>query len=625
MYYQYPIFSPINIGLTKEFVNGIVVSEYWDYIMHLTYSDSKYKGKTYTSYSIAESYRNGEKVRKRILWPIGKLSDIQAGQIRLICKMVKKPDQLLTQLKDVVVQESRAYLDLAVVNELWNQWQLDQAFDYDVTAGSLPTYTIAKILTINRCTDPCSHYSIPQWAKKSALEDVLKIDLSGLNDDKIYYELDKIYKNKISIENHLFNQSFKKRPESYKFINYDLTTSYFVGYNCDLSAFGKGKIECHGRRQVLLGVLINSEGYPFKWDVFPGNTAEVKTLKQNINACKTRFKLTDKNVTLVFDRGIISDDNANLIEEAKLKYISALDRNQIPSCGVSLKSLNGLSIEDKDAPSIPIPQGFLKYDDELYYHDNGVIGNKRFITGFNPTLLIEDRNNRDEKITFFENYLNEENKNLKNAQRDRQHDATKSRIVDELKRLKIHKYHEDPVLMPITITKRLQNGHVKSVKSFKIEIKMLTDVIAADRLLDGVCVFITNHTEQDDGGGFKVKPQSIVSAYRDKTKIEDVFKNVKSFLKIRPFFVNTEAHVKAVYTICILAYFINRYLSNQRKAIGEKDFLNSKELYAPFKDIDITTLEAKNTGETLKKAVKLPAVTQMLLEKLGMSHVVFDQ
>ena len=61
------------------------------------------------------------------------------------------------------------------------------------------------------------------------------------------------------------------------------------------------------------------------------------------------------------------------------------------------------------------------------------------------------------------------------------------------------------------------------------------------------------------------------------------------------------------------------------KALGEKDFLNSKELYAPFKDIDITTLEAKNTGEILKKAVKLPAVTQALLEKLGMSHIVFVQ
>ncbi|MBE7546406.1 MAG: hypothetical protein HS127_04535 [Planctomycetia bacterium] len=46
----------------------------------------------------------------------------------------------------------------------------------------------------------------------------------------------------------------------------------------------------------------------------------------------------------------------------------------------------------------------------------------------------------------------------------------------------------------------------------------------------------------------------------------------KIVLKNQAFFVNTEAHVKAVYTICILAYFINRYLSNQRKAIGEKIF-----------------------------------------------------
>lgn len=52
-------------------------------------------------------------------------------------------------------------------------------------------------------------------------------------------------------------------------------------YKCNLSAIGKGKKECPVRRQVLLGVLINNQGYPFKWDVFPGNTAEVKTLTVN--------------------------------------------------------------------------------------------------------------------------------------------------------------------------------------------------------------------------------------------------------------------------------------------------------------------------------------------------------
>ncbi len=591
--------------------------------MHLSYSTSKYKGQIYKSYSIAESYRDGKTPRKRTIYSIGKLTDQQADQIRLILKVVRNEDEVVTRLKDIVIQDTKAYLDIAVVNELWDQWQLDAAFEYGVTGSPIPTHTMARILTINRCTDPCSHYSVPIWANKTALEDVLKIDLSGLNDDKIYYELDKIHLNKISIENHLFNLTYKKEPESYGFINYDLTTSYFVGYKCNLSAFGKGKQECHGKRQVLLGVLINDQGYPFKWDVFPGNTAEVKTLKRNIIACKTRFKLGDKDVTIVFDRGIISDDNADLIEGAEMKYISALDRNQIPSCGVDLKPFKGLSL-DKATNVVSIPAGFKKYDDELYFYDSGAIGNKRLIIGFNPTLFKEDRSNRDEKIQVFKTYLKKENEDLKNAKRDRQLDATKSRVMNELKRLRIRKYYELPVLEPITVQRKLKDGTLKHINSFKAEIAIKNDVIKADKLLDGVCVFTTNHIEKQ-GRGFRVRPQTIINAYRDKTKIEDVFKNVKSFLKLRPFFVNTDAHVEAVYTICILGYFINKYLSNQRKAMGEKDYLNSRELFAPFKDIDIATLEDSNTGQRIRKAVKLPPDTKKLLERIEMPHVAFAQ
>jgi len=591
--------------------------------MHLSYSTSRYKGQTYKSYSIAESYREDKKVRKRIIWPIGKLTDQKANQLKLILEVVQSDDQVVTRLNDIVVQDTKAYLDIAVVNSLWDQWQLDEAFDYEVTDSPLPTHTVARILTINRCTDPCSHYSVPVWAKKTALQEVLNLDLSGLNDDKIYYELDKIYKNTISIENHLFKKTYEKNPNSYNFLDYDLTTTYFVGYKCNLSAFGKGKTECHGRRQILLGVLINDEGYPFKWDVFPGNTAEVKTLKSNINACKTRFGLDQQNVTLVFDRGIISDDNADLIEDAQMKYISALDRNQIPSCGVSLEPFKALEI-DNAAETIPIPPGFKKYDDQLYFDDAGVIGNKRYIIGFNPTLFEEDRNNRNEKLSLFKAYLKKENKDLASAKRDRDLEATKSRIVNELKRLKIRKYFEAPALNPTTVHRKLKDGTVKVVKSFQVQIKRKEDIIKADKLLDGVCVFLTNHTEVQ-GRGFRVKPETIIKAYRDKTKIEDVFKNVKSFLKLRPFFVNTDAHVKAVYTICILAYFINRYLANKRKAIEEKDFLNSKELYAPFKDIDIAVLEDIKTGCAVKKAVKLPLSTKNLLERIGLSHIALPQ
>jgi len=588
--------------------------------MHLSYSFSRYKEKKYKSYAIAESYREGKKVKKRTIWSIGKLTDRQADQIRLILKVVQSEDEVVTRLKDIVVKDSKAYLDIALVNELWNYWQLDQAFDFDISDSPLSTPLMAKILTINRCADPCSHYSVPKWAKQNALAKVLNIDLSGLNDDKIYYELDKIHQNHFSIEHYLFKQTYLKHSGSYQYINYDLTTTYFVGYKCKLSAFGKGKAECRSTRQVLLGVLINDEGYPFKWDVFPGNTAEVETLKQNINACKTRFKLSGANVTLVFDRGIISDDNAQMIEDANMKYISALDRNQIPGCGVDLTPFKEISTDDVS----PRPDGFKKYDDELYFHDHGVIGDKRFIVGFNPTLFAEDRKNRKEKICFFETYLKNENKDLKNAQRDRKLKATEGRVLNELKRLKIKKYYEEPTLHPLVVQKRLKNGTVKSVNSFKVQVRKRTDIIASDKLLDGVCVFITNHIEPQ-GRGFKVNPRKVIQAYRDKTKIEDAFKNVKSFLKIRPFFVNTEKHVKAVYTICILAYFLNKFLANKRKAIEKKDYLNSKELYAPFKNIDFVTLFDQISGETVTKPVELPEKTRSILEKIGMPHVSSSQ
>ncbi|CAB1057767.1 hypothetical protein D1BOALGB6SA_2522 [Olavius sp. associated proteobacterium Delta 1] len=588
--------------------------------MHLSYSFSTYKGKKYKSYAIAESYREGKKVKKRTIWPVGKLTDKQAEQIKLVLKVAKGQDQVITQLKHIVVKDSKAYLDIAVVNELWNYWQLDQAFDYEISDSPLSTPLLAKILTINRCTDPCSHYSVPKWAKQNALAQVLNTELGGLNDDKIYYELDKIHQNHFAIENYLFKQTYLQNSASYQYIDYDLSTSYFVGYTCKLSAFGKGKIECRGRRQVLLGVLINNEGYPFKWDVFPGNRAEVKTLKTNINACKTRFKLSGANVTLVFDRGIISDNNAQLIKEAKMKYISALDRNQIAGCGIDLDPFKKISTNDV----APKPDGFKKYDDQLYFYDHGVIDDKRFIVGFNPTLFVEDRQNRKEKIDFFEVYLKNENKALKHAQRDRKRQATEGRVLNELKRLKIKKYYEDPVLYPLVVKKQLKNGTVKSVESFRVQVNKKADIIVADKLLDGVCVFITNHIERQ-GRGFKISPSKVIGAYRNKTKIEDVFKNVKSFLKIRPFFVNTEKHVKAVYTICILAYFLNKFHANQRKSAGEKDYLNSKELYAPFKNIDFVTLFDPISGQSATKSVELPKETKNILEKIGMSHVFSSQ
>jgi transposase len=581
--------------------------------MHLSYKTSKYKGKVYKSYSIAESYREGNTVLKRILWPIGKLTDLQAQQIRKICTIMTDPDQVLASLEDIVVQNSKPYGDLAIANALWDEWKLSKAFKYNQTDSKLSTALVGQILTINRCVAPCSHYSIPQWIRKTAISEIIGQKLHHLNEDKIYYELDKIDQNHACLEDHLFRMTYHKDQKSYDYINYDLSSSYFVGFKCNLSHYGRSKDDKPHHKQVILGILVNDRGYPFKWDVYPGNMAEVNTLVNNIDACTKRFKL--KNINIVFDRGIVSEDNLTYICDKKLKFISAVDKDQIPKIeSIDLSIFDEVTFENYQ--NILVHHEFKQYDDSLLFKDLGQIKGRRYVLGFNPMLFKEERKNRREKIDDFENFVREKNKELKNAKRSRKRLSTQQGILNELKRLKIRKFFQDPELTSIKIKQKNKNGTPRLVDSFSISIKKKDDIIAYWEKLDGLCVFISNHLETINDT-FCFPSEKIITAYREKTKIEDAFKHIKSFLKIRPFFVNTEAHVRAVYDVSILSYFINKDLAERRKKIENIDYLNSKNLYEPFKAYHYTTIEDTTSTKTKSEPMRFTPKLKKYVNQLG--------
>lgn len=589
--------------------------------MHLNCKPSQYKGKTYRFYEIAESYREGKRVKKRTLFPLGRLTQRQVQQIRLILRLYKDPDEIVTTLSNVTAQESLKYLDVAIVNQLWEEWGLQEAFVNNITKGDLNTPLIAKILTINRCLDPCAHYSIPEWISSTALPDILNVPDNQINDDKIYYELSKIEKNKYHLEESLFKKTYEDDPSSYDYVNYDLTTSYFVGFKCKLSAFGRSKDEHPRHKQVVLAVMINSKGYPFKWDVYAGNTAEIHTLSKNITTCALRFKL--KGITIIFDRGLGSKDNLDLVEEYELKYITALDKNQIPNVpGIELKQFANLS-EDMLNDNIQSLPGFCKFDEELYFKDLGVQGKRRYILGINPTIFLEERRIRQEKIALFQGFLRKKNEELKKAKRSRDREATRGVFIKELKRLKIQRYFEDPQLNPIEVKPRDKNGVERTVNTYQVTIKKKDAQIRESELLDGLCIFVTNHVETyTNTSKFNVSSEIIIDSYRKKAQIEDAFKHIKSFLKIRPFFVNTDEHVKAVYTICILAYFLNKFFAERRKDAQQKDYLNSYNLYRPFERCQMVTMKDKLSGARKKDIIPLMDYQQRILEDSGLSGLI---
>ena len=72
----------------------------------------------------------------------------------------------------------------------------------------------------------------------------------------------------------------------------------------------------------MLCVAVNAQGWPIAWEIFPGNTADQKALRQVVALLRPRFQI--RRVTVVADRGMISQDTIRLLtghEPAPFDYV----------------------------------------------------------------------------------------------------------------------------------------------------------------------------------------------------------------------------------------------------------------------------------------------------------------
>ena len=181
-----------------------------------------------------ESYREEKKVKHRILFNVGRLSDEQAEQLKLAIKVQSDPSLIVTKEKDIVVTKSFSYLDTVVLHHLWKQWHFDQFF---------PNDRWVEALVINRCLDPCSKVKLSDWADKTVLPAVIPA-LDTYNDYDVYRELDRLTKQEDELQVFMYNQLKRRdRIQSEAFF-YDITSSYFEGSRCMNTAIELDQL-CH--------------------------------------------------------------------------------------------------------------------------------------------------------------------------------------------------------------------------------------------------------------------------------------------------------------------------------------------------------------------------------------------
>ena len=101
---------------------------------------------------------------------------------------------------------------------------------------------------------------------------------------------------------------------------FDTTSIYFEGAGGEgLGQYGHSKDHRPDLKQMVVGVVIDSEGHPICCELWPGNTTDVRTLVPIVERLRRRFAIGE--VCIVADRGMISAQTLEALDERHWGYI----------------------------------------------------------------------------------------------------------------------------------------------------------------------------------------------------------------------------------------------------------------------------------------------------------------
>ena len=84
-------------------------------------------------------------------------------------------------------------------------------------------------MTLNRLVSPASEHAMPDWIRRTALADLLGIDVSTLSDEALYRNLDRLHPQRAAIEQALAARERTLFNLDDTIYLYDLTSTYFEG------------------------------------------------------------------------------------------------------------------------------------------------------------------------------------------------------------------------------------------------------------------------------------------------------------------------------------------------------------------------------------------------------------
>jgi Transposase DDE domain len=273
-------------------------------------------------YHLVESYRSDGKVKQRTLLSLGRVED---GKLEKLAEAIAKHTDLLSALdiaKTIGVENTYVLGPLLVLRGLFAQLGIDAALerlerDHPKLEFSLREVVFALVAA--RFVRPASKLAVYEQMLERFYPDMLKP--ADLDLQHLYRALDVLNSGKDDLEKSLFMHGRDLFSSQVDVVLYDLTTLRFESTSVTekLRRFGFSKEKRNDCTQVVLGLLVDPEGIPLGFEVYPGNTFEGKTLVDIVKKMREKFRV--RRFIFVADRGLFSKANLKAIRSVEGEFI----------------------------------------------------------------------------------------------------------------------------------------------------------------------------------------------------------------------------------------------------------------------------------------------------------------
>jgi hypothetical protein len=473
---------------------------------------------------IVDNVRVDGKVKQRVLHRLGRLDELLAGgQLDSLIQSLGRFSEKLTILGahaqgDSIVTHSTRIGPPLLFQRLWQSRSIDavlaallkpRRFEFSIERAIFLT-------VLHRLFAPGSDRAAEKWKNDYAIEGVGDLDLHHLYRAMAWLgePLAKDQQdgatpfaprtNKDLVEEELFARR-RDLFSDLDIVFFDTTSIYFQGEGGEtIGQRGHSKDHRPDLKQMVVGMVLDHNGNPICSELWPGNTADVKSLVPIVDRLKTRFGIG--SVCIVADRGMISAATLAEVEKREWKYILGVRmRSSTEAKAVVARAGRYAEVHPKsDDPDDPSP---LKVK-QVWVEDA-----RRYVVCVNEDQAAKDRHDRDAVVASLREALGQGDKSLVG-----------------------------------------NKGYRKYLRAGSKQFAVDEDKIKEEARYDGKWVLTTNTD---------LPAREVALKYKQLWMVEDVFRSMKSLLDTRPVFHKCDETIRGHVFCSFLALLLRKELEDR--------------------------------------------------------------